>query len=109
MSDELAIDVSGMTKRGEADSVVDFKHFASLAADGEQKQAVRVIQEHGRAAAAELVFDVLAPVGDCLDPTIWFFNHTSARYAFARSVSEISRMPSLVTTRTLGKMLVFGL
>ncbi len=69
-----------MSDGSEGDAVVDFENFLPLAPEREHEDAALVVQRDDRAAGGNLVFDVLAPVGDGLDKAERFLNHANERF-----------------------------
>ena len=69
------LDVARMPDGAHRDAVVDLENLLPLAAHGEEQDAIAIRECGDRAAAGELVFDILAPVRDGFDPTIGLFDH----------------------------------
>ena len=66
-----------MTNGPHRDPVVDLEDFLPRLADSQKKNSVPITERRDWAARSELRFDILASVGDRLDPTIRLFDHAT--------------------------------
>jgi hypothetical protein len=65
-----------MANRSHCDPIVDLEKFLARLTKGDKQNAFAVTQRRDGTTWGELPFDVLAPVGDRFDPTIWLLNHS---------------------------------
>src|SRR5438105_1777626 len=95
-----------MPDRAHRDAIVNLEDFLSRPAKRQKEDALVVPNRSDRTAGRELRFNVLAPVGNCLNPAIRLFNHaTECRKISAIFSSDKVLMPSPETVLITGKIL----
>ena len=68
-----------MADRSHGDAIVDLEDFLAIAPHGEEHDPVAIGQRRDRAAARELMLDILAAIRDRLHPSVRFFDHPFRR------------------------------
>ena len=66
-----------MTNRPHGDPIVNLENLLPHLTESEKQNALAITERRDRTARSQLPFDVLAAVGDRLNPTIWLFDHAT--------------------------------
>ena len=66
-----------MPNRSHCDPIVDLEKFLARLTKRDKQNAFAITERRDGTTGSELPFDVLAPVGDCFDPTIRLFDHAT--------------------------------
>src|SRR5689334_5002144 len=95
-----------MTYRSHRDPIIDLEDFLTRPAERQKHNSLVVANCSDRASRCQLRFNVLPPVGDCLNPTVRLFDHaTDCRKISAIFSSGKVLMPSPETVLITGKIL----